>query len=112
MMVSTDLAHPRVLASVGVPSRTSTVVNGVACLGVRAGWDSFSSPSQSLFRRAFRRSAAVGTCPTAAVPHKIRWDRWDEFADLRAVSATSHWRAEHLVIRSTRVVESGQDPIS
>jgi hypothetical protein len=27
VMVSTDLAHPQVLASVGVPSRTSTVVN-------------------------------------------------------------------------------------
>jgi hypothetical protein len=110
--VSTDLAHPQVLASVGVPSRTSTVVNW---RGLSGGSGRLGQPQQSvpiLIPTSFPQISRCRNLSHRSCPHKVRWDRWDEFADLRAVSATSHRRAEHLVIRSTRVVESGRDPIS
>jgi len=62
------------------PVPVSGVVGAACVRGVWDSWDTLNAPSQPRFRELFRSSAAVRTCPTAPVLHKVRRDSWDGLA--------------------------------
>jgi len=78
--VGSNPATPTVgTASVGVPSRCRVSLARLVSGGWDR-WDTLNAPSQPCFGELLRSSAAVRTCPTAPVLHKVRRDSWDGLA--------------------------------